>query len=181
CAVWDLPPTASVTNIASYPAFQCLHRRERQANLGVESTEDQPLAPGLLYGFPEGAILERVHRPAVDHLYAGKLGEERRGRRPIDAGRDADGGQHDRQVERLGGPGQEANVELRQGGARFRANGGKYLRLIVDQHQGAVLMGPDTEISVHRSSRGGRVRIADARWFPRYRRCPRETGGSEFC
>src|SRR5229473_1396916 len=78
-----------------------------------------------------------------------------RARRPIEAGRDANGRQRDRHAERLGGPGQEADIELRQVGARFRANGCKYLLLIVDQHQGTVLIGPDTEISVHRSSHGG--------------------------
>src|SRR2546427_4436449 len=129
--------------------FQRLDGCEREADLGMEPAEDQPLASGLLYGFTEGAILERVHRRTVDHLQARQLGEDRRLGRPVDARRDAHGGQHDRHVERLGGPGEEADVELRQGGARFRANGRKYLLLIVDQHEGAVLIGPDTEIFVH--------------------------------
>src|SRR6266480_5257402 len=129
--------------------FQRLDGCEREADLGMEPAEDQPLASGLLYRLTKGAILERVHRRAVDHLKAGKLGEDRRLGRPIDAGRDADGGQHDGHVERLGGPGQEADIELHQVGLRFRANGRKYLLLIVDQHEGAVLIGPDTEISVH--------------------------------
>src|SRR5439155_2548150 len=53
--------------------------------------------------------------------------------RSIAVRRDAHGGQHDGHVERLGSPGEEADIELRQGGARFRANGRKYLCLIVDQ------------------------------------------------
>jgi len=36
-------------------------------------------ASGLLYGFTEGAILERVHRRTVDHLQARQLGEESAG------------------------------------------------------------------------------------------------------
>src|SRR6266516_4828563 len=65
-----------------------------------------------------------------------------------------------------------------QGG--FAAISHTHFRGQLDQHEGAVLIGPDTEISVHRSSHGGWVRIADARGSPRYRTCLRETGRSEF-
>src|SRR5207245_4929901 len=113
---------------------------EREADLGVKPAEDQPLASGLLYRLTEGAILERVHRRAVDHLKAGKLGEDRRLGRPVDARRDAHGGQHNGHVERLGGPGEEADIELRHGGARFRANGRKYLTLLIYKNQEAVFV-----------------------------------------
>ena len=72
------PPTDGIGD--KHPlvtVFQCLDGCKREADLGVKSTEDQPLAPGLLYGFTEGAILECVHRRAVDHLKARKLGEDR--------------------------------------------------------------------------------------------------------
>jgi hypothetical protein len=69
-----------------------------------------------------------------DH-FARKLGDNRRTRRPIDAGRDTDCGQHDRHVERLGGPRQEADIQFHKIGARFRANRLEYLILIVDQYQ----------------------------------------------
>jgi hypothetical protein len=65
--------------------LQSLNHRERQANLGVEPAKDQPFAPAVLHGVAEGAILECVHRGAIDRLETGKLRQDRRKRRTVDA------------------------------------------------------------------------------------------------
>src|SRR6266436_1639948 len=43
------------------PILQRLNHCERKANLGMESADDQTLAPGLLHRVAERAILECVH------------------------------------------------------------------------------------------------------------------------
>ena len=88
----------------------------------------------------------------VDRLDAVELGQDRRKRRPVEAGADAHGREHDRQVERLGRLGQQADVHLDEVGARLRADDLEHLLLVVDQHQRAVVGGPDTEIVRHRFS-----------------------------
>jgi len=78
----------------------------------VQSTDDQALAPGGLHRRAEGRILERVHRRPVDRLDAVELGQDRRQRRPVQAVPDTDRREHDRHVERLGGLGQQPDVQL---------------------------------------------------------------------
>src|SRR6476660_1227022 len=46
--------------------LQSAGRRVGEADLGVESTDDQPLAPGGLHRLTEGLILEGVHGAPVD-------------------------------------------------------------------------------------------------------------------
>jgi hypothetical protein len=124
--------------------LQRLDGCEREADLRVESPDDQPLAPGCLDRLAKRLILERAHRRPVDRLDAVELGEDRRERRPVEAEPDTYGREHDRHLERLGRPDKQPDMQLDEVGARLRANDLEHLLLIVDQHQGAVVCGPDT-------------------------------------
>jgi hypothetical protein len=59
----------------------------------VESTDDQPLAPGGVHRLTEGLILEGVHGAPVDRLDALQLGENRRAGGAVEAEVDANGRQ----------------------------------------------------------------------------------------
>jgi hypothetical protein len=98
----------------------------------------------------ERRILERAHRRPVDRLDVGQLGEDRWSRRAEDAAFDPHRRQHDRHVERLGRLGQPEGMELDQIRSSLRADRLEQLRLVVDEHQRAVVAGPDSEIPVHR-------------------------------
>jgi hypothetical protein len=67
------------------PVLERLDGGERQADLGVQSADDQPPPPGSLHGLPEGLVFERVHRRPVDRLDAVKLGHDRRQSRSVEA------------------------------------------------------------------------------------------------
>ena len=71
---------------------------------------------------------------------------ERGDRRPVEAVSDAHGRENDRHVERLGGLGQQPGMELDQVGVRLRANDLDHLCLVIDQDQGAIVGGPDTQL-----------------------------------
>jgi hypothetical protein len=75
--------------------FRRLNHLERQENIGVESTEDQPFASGLVHRLVDGLILECVHRRPIDRLDAGEVRQDRGKRWPVEPVLDADGREHE--------------------------------------------------------------------------------------
>src|ERR1700722_13229744 len=85
---------------------------ERETNLGVERAKNQTFPAGLLDGGAERLVFPSVHRATVDDFYTRKLVLDRRAGWPINAHLHADGAEDDRNVEGLGGPDQETDIEL---------------------------------------------------------------------
>src|ERR1022692_2538290 len=92
----------------------------------------QSLSPCCLHGLSKGLVLEGVHRRPVDRLDAVKLGQDRRERRSVEAVLHAYCREDDRHAKRLGGPGQQPDMQLDQVGARFRSYDLEHLILVVD-------------------------------------------------
>jgi len=88
-------------------------------------------------------VLERVHRRPVDRVDALEFGLDRRERGTVEAEPDAHCRQDDRHVERLGGLGQQPDMQFDEVGVRLRTNHLEHLVLVVDQHERAVLVRPD--------------------------------------
>ena len=77
-----------------------------------------------------------------------EFGQDRRERGAVEAALDTDRRKDYRHAERRGGLGQKPDMQLDQVRVRLRADDLEHLILIVDQHQGAVLGGPDTQVVV---------------------------------
>jgi hypothetical protein len=115
-----------------------------------EPGDYQPPPPRSRYRLPERFVLERVHRRPVDWLDSVELGQDRRERGSVEADLHAHRRQDDRHAIRLGGLGQQPDMQLDQVGGRLRSDHLEHLILVIDQHEGAVLRLPDTQVLRHR-------------------------------